>query len=120
MGGYELQGQTALLIAVDGKATAIIALADIPKPEAASLIAALEKRNIRTYMCTGDNKRTAVFVARQIGIDNDRVIAEALPSDKFELVKRLQSQGELVAMIGIHPTHYTHTHTKCRGEHDFY
>jgi Cu+-exporting ATPase len=92
------QGQTTMLVARDGEAIGVIALADALKPEAAEAVAALHRLGVQTAMITGDNRRTAEAIARQAGID--RVFAEVLPGDKAEIVRRLQAEGHRVAMVG--------------------
>jgi copper-(or silver)-translocating P-type ATPase/heavy metal-(Cd/Co/Hg/Pb/Zn)-translocating P-type ATPase len=92
------QGQTTMLVARDGEAIGVIALADALKPEAAEAVAALHRLGVQTVMITGDNRRTAEAIARQAGID--RVFAEVLPGDKAEIVRRLQAEGHRVAMVG--------------------
>lgn len=92
------QGQTTMVVARDGEAVGVIALADTLKPEAAEAIAALHALGIRTAMVTGDNQRTAEAIAHAAGID--RVFAEVLPADKAAIVRRLQEEGHRVAMVG--------------------
>lgn len=95
-----LQGQakTVMAVAVDGKAAGIIAVADRIKDNAAEIIEALEADGIRVIMATGDNKRTAASVAKQIGIGE--VHAGILPEHKKDLVDRLRREGHVVAMAG--------------------
>ncbi len=92
------KGRTTMLVAQDGEAIGLIALADTLKPEAVEAIAALHRLGVQTAMITGDNRRTAGAIARQVGID--RVFAEVLPADKAEIVRRLQGEGHRVAMVG--------------------
>jgi len=96
----EANGRIALSLAVDGELAAIIALADTPKPESASIIRQLHRMGITVYMCTGDNKRTALSVAAQLGLPPERVVSEALPEDKHALVQKLQKEGGIVGMMG--------------------
>jgi len=98
LSSLEGRGQTALAIAVNHKVAAVLGLSDIPKPEAASVVAHLRRMGIEVWMCTGDNKTTAQIVAKQLGIDN--VQSQALPQDKLTLVERLQAEKKHVAMIG--------------------
>lgn len=91
-------GKTAMFVAVDGKLAGIVAVADTIRQSAKSAILALHEMNIESVMLTGDNKRTAEAVARQVGIDT--VIADVLPENKVEEIKRLQSKGAKVAMVG--------------------
>lgn len=92
------EGRTALLVTVDGKAEAVIAVADPIKPGARETVAALKRLGIAVVMLTGDNVRTAQAVADQLGIDE--VIAEVLPADKAAKVTSLKATGRVVAMVG--------------------
>jgi Cu+-exporting ATPase len=94
----EYEGKTAMLVGADGKAIGIIAVADTLKPEAKEAVAALRGEGIEVVMLTGDNERTAKAIGRELGID--RVIAEILPGDKAKIIKELQGQGKMVAMVG--------------------
>ncbi|GEK19886.1 heavy metal translocating P-type ATPase [Cellulomonas xylanilytica] len=91
-------GRTAVLVAVDGQAVAVFALADEPRPTAAAAIAALHDSGAHVVMLTGDNQDTARRIADELGID--AVIAEVLPGDKAAKVSELQSAGRRVAMVG--------------------
>lgn len=91
MANLEGFGNTCVLVAIDGEPLALIAMADTIKPEARIAIANLEKMGIEAWMVTGDNRRTAEAVAKQIGIKN--VMAEVLPGQKAEKVKQLQKGG---------------------------
>ncbi|MCL1862769.1 MAG: cadmium-translocating P-type ATPase [Defluviitaleaceae bacterium] len=91
------EGKTPMYVAINQKFAAIIAVADIIKPTSVTAIKQLKGMGIEVVMITGDNKRTALAVARQAGIDN--ILAEVLPQDKAESVKKLQSNGK-VAMVG--------------------
>ena len=92
------QGKTPMYIAVDGQAAGIIAVADTVKADSAEAIAALHLMGIEVVMITGDNRRTAEAIARQVGVD--RVLAEVLPEDKAHNVHLLQAEGKKVAMVG--------------------
>ena len=94
----ETEGKTAMLIAIDGRATGVIAVADTPKPGSAAAIKALRGAGIEVVMITGDNARTAEAIGATMGID--RVLAEVLPQDKASEVRRLQQEGRAVAMVG--------------------
>ena len=94
----EEQGKTAVLLATDGSLAGIIAVADTLRPEAVEAIARLRKQGLSIVMITGDNARTAQAIAEQAGIE--RVLAEVLPQDKANEVKRLQDEGQVVAMVG--------------------
>ncbi len=94
----EVEGKTVMFVAANGEPTGLIAVADTLKENAVEAIRRLHKLGIETAMITGDNRRTAEAIARQVGID--RVLAEVLPQDKAEEVKKLQAQGKKVAMVG--------------------
>ena len=96
----EEQGKTAMLVATDGQAAGIIAVADTVKPESAAAIAALQDMGLGVYMITGDNWRTARAIAEQVGIQQDHVFAEVLPEHKAEAVQKLRDSGRVVAMVG--------------------
>ncbi|MHB8611296.1 MAG: heavy metal translocating P-type ATPase [Candidatus Dormibacteraceae bacterium] len=91
-------GKTPLLIAVDGKPAGVIAVADTLKEESVAAVASLRALGLEVVMITGDNRRTAAAIARQVGIG--RVLAEVLPDRKASEVRRLQSEGRRVAMVG--------------------
>jgi len=91
-------GKTAVYVAAGGKAIGLIALADVPKESAAPAVAGLKQRGLKVAMVTGDNSGTARSIALQLGIDY--VMAEVLPANKVDEIRALQSQGEVVAMVG--------------------
>ena len=100
-----LQGKTAVFVEVDGAAAGIIAVADSPRPESREAVRALHRLGVEVIMLTGDNRRTAEAIARQVGIDptpgsGDRVIAEVLPDEKVEVIRAIQAEGKTVAMVG--------------------
>ncbi len=94
----EDEGKTAMLMAVGGRLEAILAVADTLKESSKDAIEELKHMGIEVYMITGDNRRTAAAIARQVGIEN--VLAEVLPENKAEEVERLMKQGKRVAMVG--------------------
>ncbi|MGB9977857.1 heavy metal translocating P-type ATPase [Methanobacterium sp.] len=95
---FENEGKTAVLIATDNSLSGSIAIADTLKETTKDAIERLKKTGLKVVMITGDNERTANAIAKQVGIEN--VIAEVLPQDKSEEVKRLQEEGEVVAFVG--------------------
>jgi Cu+-exporting ATPase len=95
---FEQDGKTAILIAVGSQMAGVIAIADTLKETSAESVRQLRAMGIQVVMITGDNRRTADAVARQIGIE--RVVAEVLPQDKAAEVKVLQEKGEIVAFVG--------------------
>lgn len=95
---YELNGKTAMLIALDGNHSGIVAVADTVKETAKQAIKQLKEQNLEVIMLTGDNERTAKAIAKQVGIDE--IIAEVLPEEKADKVKEIQLQGKKVAMVG--------------------
>lgn len=95
---FENKGKTAILIGVDQELSGIIAIADTLKETTKDAIEGLKKMHLKVVMITGDNERTAHAIAEQVGIQD--VIAEVLPQDKSEEVKRLQALGEVVAFVG--------------------
>jgi P-type Cu+ transporter len=92
------QGRTAVAVAWDGAARAVLVVADTAKPTSATAVTQLRQLGLTPVLLTGDNLAAARSVAAQVGID--QVIAEVLPADKVEVVKRLQSDGRVVAMVG--------------------
>jgi Cu+-exporting ATPase len=94
----EDEGKTAMIMSVNNRIEAIIAVADTVKEHSKEAIEDLQKMGIEVYMITGDNKRTANAIAKQVGIKN--VLAEVLPENKAEEVEKLKSQGKVVGMVG--------------------
>ncbi len=92
------KGRTVMFLGVDGRVVGIVALADTLKPNAREALQQLHKMGIEAVMLTGDNQRTAEAIAREVGIA--RVRAEVLPEHKAQEVKKLQSEGKVVAMVG--------------------
>lgn len=95
---WELDGKTVMFAAVDGQPAGLIAVADTLKEYSVEAVQRLHRLGLEVAMITGDNRRTAEAIARQVGID--RVLAEVLPQDKAEEVKKLQALGKKVAMVG--------------------
>jgi Cu+-exporting ATPase len=94
----EQDGKTVMFVALDRKALGLIAVADTLKEYSIEAVQQLHRLGLSVVMITGDNRRTAEAIARQLGID--RVLAEVLPQDKAEEIKKLQAQGQRVAMVG--------------------
>jgi len=92
------KGKTVMFLGIDSQVVGIIALADTVKPSARQTVAELHKMGIEVVMLTGDNRRTAEAIAREVEID--RVLAEVLPEHKAQQVKKLQDEGKVVAMVG--------------------
>ena len=92
------EGKTPLFISINGELAGVIAVADVIQKNSRKAIAELKKHNIEVIMITGDNRKTANAIAEQAGVD--KVIAEVMPQDKAEQVKKLQSRGKFVAMVG--------------------
>lgn len=91
-------GKTLMLIAVNGKAAGVVAAADPIKPTAKIAIEKMKELGLEVAMITGDNKKTAEAIGKQLGIN--RIFAEVLPEDKEKYVKKLQDEGKFVAMVG--------------------
>lgn len=94
----EEEAKTAMLVAYEGQAIGVIAVADTLKEDSVEAIAALKEMGLTTVMITGDNARTAQAIADEVGIE--KVISEVMPDEKSSEIKKLQSQGEIVAMVG--------------------
>ncbi len=94
----ETSGKTAMLIAIDGELSGIIAVADIIKETSLKAIKELQNMGLNVYMITGDNERTAKAVAKQVGIKN--ILADVLPENKAEKVEALKAEGRHVGMVG--------------------
>jgi Cu+-exporting ATPase len=94
----QAEGKTAMIVAVDDQALGMIAVADTVKPTSQAAVAELHRLGIEVAMLTGDNRRTAEAIARQVDVEH--VLAEVLPEDKVKEVKRLQEEGRVVAMVG--------------------
>ncbi|MFJ8917391.1 heavy metal translocating P-type ATPase [Amycolatopsis sp. NPDC102389] len=94
----EDRGATAVVVAWDGEARGVVVVADTVKPTSAEAVAELKALGLRPVLLTGDNTGSAHAVAAEVGIDE--VVAEVLPADKVDVVKRLQAEGRVVAMVG--------------------
>jgi P-type Cu+ transporter len=94
------RASTVVEVAADGRTLGTIALSDTVKPSSADGIAALRRLGLRPVLLTGDNRATAELVAAAVGISVDDVHADVLPADKLEVVRRLQADGAVVAMVG--------------------
>jgi len=91
-------GKTPMLVAIDGKAAGVVGVADTIKEDSVAAITALRRLGLQVVMITGDNRRTAAAIARQVGIQ--RVVAEVLPQRKAAEIQRLQAEHRVVAMVG--------------------
>jgi len=96
--GLAAGGKTPMYVSIDGEPAGLIAVADTVRAESREAIERLHRLGIEVAMLTGDNRRTAEAIAKQLGID--RVLAEVLPQDKASEVKRLQGEGKKVGMVG--------------------
>lgn len=95
---FENEAKTVSLIAVDGKFCGVVAIADVLKESAKNVVDELKNMGLKAVMITGDNRRTAKAIAREIGIEN--VLAEVLPQDKANQVRQLQQEADVVAFVG--------------------
>jgi Cu+-exporting ATPase len=93
-----LDGKTSIYVSIDGRSSAIIAVADTLKENSKDAVQQLHQLGLEVVMLTGDNRRTAEAIARKVGID--RVLPEVLPEDKVYEVRKLQNEGKIVAMVG--------------------
>ncbi|MER7716215.1 heavy metal translocating P-type ATPase [Streptomyces flaveolus] len=96
----ETAGRTAIAVAWDGEARAVLEVADAVKDTSAEAIIRLRALGLTPVLLTGDNRAVAASVAREVGIDAEHVVAEVMPQDKVDVVKRLQGEGRSVAMVG--------------------
>ncbi|MEC4722278.1 heavy metal translocating P-type ATPase [Noviherbaspirillum sp. CPCC 100848] len=92
------EGKTPMYVAIDDRFAGLVAVADEIKPESKEAIAAMQRLGLEVLMVTGDNRRTAEAVAKQVGIT--RVFADVLPEGKVEVIKRLQQEKKVVGMVG--------------------
>jgi len=97
-GAIAAQGATAVFVALDGELAAVLAIADPIKASSAAAVARLHQLGMEVVMLTGDARTTAESVARETGID--RVVAEVLPDEKLAVIRRMQQEGKVVAMVG--------------------
>lgn len=93
-------GETAIIVAIDGRTEAVIGLIDEARDDASLIVRVLIGMGIKVFMLTGDNERTAKVVAKDIGIPSSCVVADVLPEGKVQFIKHLQDDGHCVAMIG--------------------
>ncbi|HMR48587.1 MAG TPA: heavy metal translocating P-type ATPase [Arachnia sp.] len=98
MGEAQEAGQTAIAVAWDGRARGVLVVADTVKPTSAEAVAEFTRLGLTPILLTGDNEAVARRIAAEVGID--RVIADVLPQDKVDVVRRLQDEGKVVAMVG--------------------
>ena len=98
MSALQAQGKTVMLVAVDGQVAGLIAVADRIRPSARQTIAELQALGIQVAILTGDNRRTAEAVGKELGVT--QVFAEVLPAEKAGYVRQLQEQGLFTAMVG--------------------
>ncbi|ANB04945.1 carbonate dehydratase [Streptomyces ambofaciens] len=96
----ESAGRTAIAVAWDGEARAVLEVADAVKETSPEAIAGLRALGLTPVLLTGDNRAVALSVAREVGIDAEHVITEVMPQDKVDVVERLQGEGRSVAMVG--------------------
>ncbi|KAE9116458.1 Copper-transporting ATPase [Phytophthora fragariae] len=98
--GFQNGGKTSIYMGVDGELSAVFAVADAPRAEAARTLRKLGTMGLEVWMVTGDNARTAFTIAEQLGMSRHNVMADVLPSQKASKVKELQDMGRIVAMVG--------------------
>ena len=96
----EAAGQTPIMVGWDGQARGVVIVADTIKPTSATAINELRQLGLRPVLLTGDNRRAAESVAGEVGLEPADVIAEVLPEDKVDVVRQLQNDGKVVAMVG--------------------
>jgi len=100
LAALEQQGKTAMIVVIDGNVAGLIAVADTVKVGSAEAVKKLRAQGLDVWMITGDNRRAAQAIAAQVGIPADHVLAEVLPEDKANQVKKLQERGLVVAFAG--------------------
>jgi Cu+-exporting ATPase len=96
----QVLGRTVIAAGWNGEVRIVIAVADTPKPTSREAVASLRALGLRPILLTGDNRATALAVATEVGIGEGDVISEVLPADKVDVVRRLQVEGAIVAMVG--------------------
>lgn len=96
----EKEGKTVVMVALDNKVEALIGIADTIKDDSVTAIDKLKNMGIDIYMITGDNSRTAAAIGKQVGIPEENILAEVLPENKSDEVRKLQQSGKTVAMAG--------------------
>ncbi|MGW2258056.1 heavy metal translocating P-type ATPase [Streptomyces sp. NPDC001780] len=96
----EAAGRTAIAVAWDGEARAVLEVADAVKETSAEAVGRLRALGLTPFLLTGDNRAVAETVAAEVGIDREQVIAEVMPEDKVDVIKKLQAEGRSVAMVG--------------------
>jgi Cu+-exporting ATPase len=92
------QGKTSVFVAEEGRVIGLLALLDVPRASADKAVDDLKAMGLQVAMITGDNEKTARGVGNTLGID--QILAEVLPGDKAEEIRRLQARGQIVAMVG--------------------
>lgn len=97
---HKVRGETPVYVGVDGKLSAVLFLADAPRAGSRDVIAQLRELNIDVWMCSGDAQITAEAIGSKVGLTSDRTLGGQLPQDKMMLIRRLQSDGKTVAMVG--------------------
>ncbi|WP_028474738.1 heavy metal translocating P-type ATPase [Nocardioides alkalitolerans] len=96
----QAQGRTAVVVGWEGAARGVLVVADTVKPSSAEAVERLRGLGLRPVLLTGDHRRAAVAIAAEVGIDEADVVADVLPEEKVEVVRRLQAEGHSVAMVG--------------------
>eukprot|EP00882_Tetradesmus_deserticola_P002519 GHRQ01002681.1.p1 GENE.GHRQ01002681.1~~GHRQ01002681.1.p1 ORF type:complete len:342 (+),score=183.78 GHRQ01002681.1:32-1027(+) len=99
----EAAGATAVVAAVSGRAVALLVIADSVKPEAPGVLRALQQRGVETWMITGDSRRVATALAKQLQLPLDRVVAEATPAMKVQMVQQVRQQAGNRQLATLHP-----------------
>jgi len=93
-----ISGKTPMFVSVDGEVAGLVAVADVVREESEEAVDLLHRMGLEVVMLTGDNRRTADAIARELGIE--RVLAEVMPEDKENEIRKLQDEGKVVAMVG--------------------